>query len=239
MGKIEKLKLPKEQFEIFTPLDTSSINKDAFIYLPNLKSLHIVLGRKIPLDLKHMLNLTELCLQNLVYIQANLPIRLEKLSLKKLADDIELEPLKALTELEFLKISNVKSILFDSSQPFDGFSKLTCLKLNYSGLKFNATNSNDACNIINIGTERIEELQFAHCVLDKDDVKRRISFDKMINLKKIEVFTNKLNEIDRDSFRRRITLKDIEINVITNSCNTNNQVCRQGSFSHSIRTRNQ
>ena len=123
-------------------LGTPSIDKDAFIYQPFLKSLHIALARKIPVDLKHMLNLKELCLQNIFYIQANLPTRLEKLDLIDLDVEIDLEPLKALTELKFWEIAHVKSILFNSSQPFDGFSKLTCLKLSESCLKFDDKDSN-------------------------------------------------------------------------------------------------
>ena len=168
LGKIEKLKLPKETkyddmskfgFAVtghcdISLLDTSSMDKDAFIDLHNLKSLHIGLARQIPLDFRRMLNLKELCLQHVVYSQANLLISLEKLSLIDLNGDIDLEPLKALTELSFLEFAHVNIIVFNSSKPFDCFTKLTCLKLSESRLKFNATNSNDACNIINIGTER-------------------------------------------------------------------------------------
>ena len=85
--------------------------------------------------------------------------------------------------------------------------------MKFSGLKFNATNSNDACNILYIGTERIEEFEFVTCFLDPDDVNIRISFNKMINLKKFEFTNEQLNNIDLNSFQSLTNLEDLKFNA--------------------------
>jgi Leucine-rich repeat (LRR) protein len=75
LGQIEKLLLPDKRLvypeihELFEtpydkiPLNIVSIDKEAFVDLPNLKILHLSFVKILDIDLEYMINLKELCLE--------------------------------------------------------------------------------------------------------------------------------------------------------------------------------
>ena len=93
LSQIDKLLLPDKRLiyreledELLEPndkifLNMVSIDKDAFVDLSNLKSLNLRLVKNSGIDLEHMINLREVCLESRSVIDTlKLPARLEKLT---------------------------------------------------------------------------------------------------------------------------------------------------------------
>jgi hypothetical protein len=226
LSQIDKLLLPHKRLvyseldkEIIEPYDKiflkmASIDKDAFVDLPNLKMLHLTFFNTLDINLEHMINLRELCLEshpvnhNLMYNQM-LPENLEQLSI--IGFPIRLESFTNLTNLISLELESIRALVFTNSNPFAFLRKLKQFSIKDSHLLFQV--SVFANNKIEFGSEEIEDLtlynntySFDHALKYKSDIEPKIYFENLLNLKKLNLFISYLNSdkkssIDLDSFK--------------------------------------
>jgi hypothetical protein len=211
-------------------LNMASIDKDAFVDLPNLKSLHLRLVKNSGIDLEHMINLRELCLEShpvidtLMYKQM-LPANLEKLSI--IGFPIQLESLMNLSNLISLELESVCNPIFANSKPFALLKNLKQLSIKKCYLLFQG--SDFKTNKIEFGSEEIEDLtlynntyRFDHVLSFINDTEPMIYFENLPNLKKLNLFisylnTDKKSSINVDSFRKLVNLEFLEFSVKSSS----------------------
>jgi hypothetical protein len=231
LSQIEKLLLTekrlvyRELYDTIEPpydkifLNMVSIDKNAFVDLPNLKSLHLRLDGILDIDLEHMINLKELCLEAIDILK--LPARLEKLSI--IRSTIRLESLMNLTNLISLELEHIGDLVITNSKPFAFLRKLKQLSIKYSTLLFQGNDFRT--NKIEFGSEEIEDLtlynntyRFDQSSRYKSDIEPMIYFENLPNLKKLNLFISYLNSgkrssIDLDSFRKLVNLECLEFHV--------------------------
>ncbi len=201
--------------EIF--LNMVSIEKNAFVDLTNLKSLHLRFKKILDIDLEHMINLRELRLEsNPVIDTLMLPPNLEKLTIIGLP--IRLESITNLTNLISLELEYITDLFVTNSKPFACLRKLKQLSIKNSRLFFQV--SDFKTNKIELGSEEIEDLtlydntyKFNKSSRSKTDIKLMIYFENFPNLKKLSLFLSYRNSIDIVSFRKLTNLECLEFSV--------------------------
>ncbi len=241
MGQIEKLLVPDKRLvypeihELFEtpydkiPLNIVSIDKEAFVDLPNLKILHLSFVKILDIDLEYMINLKELCLE--IYSASlesysvkktlMLPANLEKLSI--ITIPIRLESLTNLTNLITLELEYIEDLIIADSNPFASLRKLKQLSIKYSHLVFQETDSTK--NRIEFGSEEIEDLtlysntyKFDQSSRSKSDLEPMICFNNVPNLKKLILSiyflsSTKESSIDIVSFQKLPNLECLEFHL--------------------------
>jgi hypothetical protein len=238
LSQIDKLLLPDKRLvypelnDIFVPpydkilLNMVSIDNDAFSDLLNLKSLHLRFEKMLDINLEHMINLRELCLEIHSVIDTQmykqmLPANLEKLNI--IGFPIRQESLMNLTNLISLELESIRDLLFTNSKPFACLRELKQLSIKYSTMLFKG--GNFETNKIEFGPEEIEDLtlydntyKFDHGLRSKTAVEPTIYFGNFPNLRKLNLFLSYLNSgkkssIDIVSFRKLTNLECLEFRV--------------------------
>lgn len=199
-------------------LDCCSIDTDAFVDFPNLKSLHMRLLRylKTKMDLKHLTNLNEFRLEFLnqnedmeddvrFNMGMDLPVNLQKLSL--IDTHCKLDSLVYLNNLTHLELRDISDLEISNTRPFDCFKKLTSLTLERCAITSQGLGRER--NKIWFGLESLEDLTLK---LDTNEGKRTKCFlDKMLNLKRFHLVVTNINEIDLNSFENICNLEEFNI----------------------------
>ena len=202
--------------------DVDSIDEDAFNDFPFLTSLHLRLAKHIQVELKHLKNLKELCLEtmlenessdieeNVLYFSGSFPLSLEKLSV--IGFNLKLRCLSHLKNLTFLELFRIRYILINESRPFDCFTNLKHLYIHNSTISFEASCHVDNKVEIQLVGQRIEEIKLKRDGFQREiDKKPKIFFENLSQLKKLYLNAYNLYEIDVGSFKRISTLEDLTI----------------------------
>jgi hypothetical protein len=232
LSQIDKLIFPGKRLiygeledEILEPYDKIylnmvSIDKNAFVDLPNLKSLHLRSVNISDIDLEHMINLRELRLEIYTAIDTLiLPANLEKFSIIELP--IRLDSLMILTNLISLELDSIEDLVITNSKPFSSLKSLKQLSIKYSSLLFKV--SVYTMNKIEFGSEKIEDLTLyentytfdhGYGARTKTDMSM-IYFENLPYLKKLNVSISLVNPgknglIDIVSFRALANLECLE-----------------------------
>lgn len=178
--------------EVF--LDIDSVNKNAFLDLLKINSLHLSLAKFLRIDFSSMVNmknLNEICLECKIdydqdnesnYIEGLFPECLEKLSIMNF--NIELSSFKHLKNLEYLELIDIKDIVIRDPRPFDCFEKLTFLEITRSKVSKTCSELE-----IQMGPLGLKELKinvdtkkcFEHFRVLFDNLCNLISFDSLFN----------------------------------------------------------
>jgi Leucine-rich repeat (LRR) protein len=228
LNEIEKITLPLIDCEIedghsVTFMKISSIDKNSFIDLPRLTSLHLKLAKSVIIDLSYMINLKELFLETeyeyfyefydesdesdftdpIVYLNLSLPKELEKLRIFYF--DTKLNSLDNLRNLKSLELNGMRSLLIEESTFFDRFENLKYLNIKRCGLNFEG----QCGKRIKFGSNSLEELYFdVKCSVWE---KSSIYFGSLSKLRKLHLTTETIDNIDFDSFKKLSYIEDLEV----------------------------
>ncbi len=230
LNEIEKITLPLIDCEIedghsVTFLEISSIDKNSFIDLPRLTSLHLKLAKSVIIDLSHMINLKELFLETeyeyfyefydereesesdfpipIDYLNLSLPKELEKLRIFYF--DTKLNSLDNLRNLKSLELNGMSSLLIEESTFFDRFEDLKYLTIKRCGLNFEG----EGDKRIKLGSRSLEELYFdVKCSVWEQP---SIYFDSLPKLRKLHLTSESIDNVDLDSFKNLSFIEDLEV----------------------------
>ncbi len=224
LSKFEKLTLPwvscksDEEPDI---LEICSIDKNAFVELTNLTSLHLNIQPKLKydtLDFKHLINLKELYLEGTFdinmqnYLDLSPPPNLEKLTIVYF--NIKLNTLTHLKNLNFLHLDKVKSLGLSDSKAFLDFASLKHLDLGSTKLVFDCIDNSS----LHMGPKSLEVLKIGLiCCSNREQTK--IFFENLQNLKQLQVEVESLEKVDIVSLKKLswVNLEDLRL-VVSVEC---------------------